>query len=28
LFGVNDDFRLVRLPGSTAYIKGEHSKAG
>jgi chemotaxis protein methyltransferase CheR len=28
LFGVNDDFRLVHLPGSTAYIKGEPMQAG
>jgi chemotaxis protein methyltransferase CheR len=23
LYGVNDDFRLVHLPGATAYVKGE-----
>lgn len=28
LYGVNDDFRLVHLPGATAYVKGEHSQAG
>jgi chemotaxis protein methyltransferase CheR len=28
LFGVNDDFRLVHLPGTTAYVKGERSPAG
>ena len=25
LFGVNDDFRLIHLPGATAYVKGERS---
>ena len=25
LFGVNEDFRLVHLPGATAYVKGEPS---
>jgi chemotaxis protein methyltransferase CheR len=25
LFGVNDDFRLVHLPGATAYVKGERT---
>jgi chemotaxis protein methyltransferase CheR len=28
LYGVSDDFRLVHLPGSTAYIKGERQSAG
>ncbi len=28
LYGVNDDFRLVHLPGATAYVKGERSLAG
>ncbi len=28
LFGVNDDFRLVHLPGATAYVKGERTPAG
>ena len=28
LYGVNDDFRLVHLPGTTAYVKGEHETAG
>jgi chemotaxis protein methyltransferase CheR len=28
LFGVSDDFRLVHLPGATAYIKGERTQAG
>jgi chemotaxis protein methyltransferase CheR len=28
LYGVTDDFRLVHLPGSTAYVKGERSLAG
>lgn len=28
LFGVSDDFRLVHLPGTTAYVKGERSPAG
>ncbi len=28
LFGVNDDFRLVHLPGTTAYVKGERAPAG
>lgn len=28
LFGVNDDFRLVHLPGATAYVKGERALAG
>ncbi len=28
LFGVNDDFRLVLLPGATAYVKGEPSPPG
>jgi chemotaxis protein methyltransferase CheR len=23
LFGVNDDFRLVHLPGATAYVKSD-----
>jgi len=28
LYGVNDDFRLVHLPGATAYVKGERVPAG
>ncbi|HEX4782745.1 MAG TPA: protein-glutamate O-methyltransferase CheR [Candidatus Sulfotelmatobacter sp.] len=28
LYGVNEDFRLVHLPGATAYIKGDRVKAG
>jgi chemotaxis protein methyltransferase CheR len=28
LFGVCDDFRLVHLPGATAYIKGERTQGG
>jgi len=28
LYGVTDDFRLVHLPGATAYVKGERSPAG
>jgi chemotaxis protein methyltransferase CheR len=28
LYGVNDDFRLVHLPGTTAYVKGERAPAG
>jgi chemotaxis protein methyltransferase CheR len=28
LYGVSDDFRLVHLPGATAYIRGERSSAG
>ncbi len=28
LYGVTEDFRLVHLPGATAYIKGERSLAG
>jgi chemotaxis protein methyltransferase CheR len=28
LYGVSDDFRLVHLPGATAYIKGERTPAG
>jgi chemotaxis protein methyltransferase CheR len=28
LYGVNDDFRLVHLPGATAYIKGERPPVG
>lgn len=28
LYGVSDDFRLVHLPGSTAYIKAEATPAG
>jgi len=27
LYGVNDDFRLIHLPGATAYVKGERSLA-
>jgi chemotaxis protein methyltransferase CheR len=26
LYGVSDDFRLVHLPGSTAYVKGERTR--
>jgi chemotaxis protein methyltransferase CheR len=28
LYGVSDDFRLVHLPGATAYIKAERSQTG
>lgn len=28
LYGVNDDFQLVHLPGATAYIKGQRTQAG
>jgi chemotaxis protein methyltransferase CheR len=28
LYGVNDEFRLVHLPGCTAYVKGDRSQAG
>jgi len=28
LFGVSEDFRLVHLPGATAYVKGERTPAG
>ena len=28
LYGVTDEFRLVHLPGATAYVKGERSPAG
>ena len=28
LFGVSDDFRLVHMPGATAYIRGERAAAG
>lgn len=28
LYGVNDDFRLVHLPGATAYVKGDRLQAG
>lgn len=28
LYGVTDDFRLVHLPGATAYLRGERSVAG
>ena len=28
LYGVSDDFRLVHLPGATAYIKGERTQGG
>jgi len=28
LYGVNDDFPLVHLPGATAYVKGERSLPG
>jgi chemotaxis protein methyltransferase CheR len=28
LYGVNDEFRLIHLPGATAYTKGERTRAG
>lgn len=28
LYGVNDDFRLVHLPGATAYVKGDRVQVG
>ena len=28
LYGVNEDFRLVHLPGATAYVKGERALGG
>lgn len=28
LYGVSEDFRLVHLPGATAYVKGERTQAG
>jgi chemotaxis protein methyltransferase CheR len=28
LYGVNDDFRLVHLPGATGYIKGNRTQGG
>jgi len=28
LFGVSEDFRLVHLPGATAYVKGEGMATG
>ena len=28
LYGVTNEFRLVHLPGATAYVKGERSPAG
>jgi chemotaxis protein methyltransferase CheR len=28
LYGVSDDFRLVHLPGATAYVKGERPQVG
>jgi len=28
LYGVSDDFRLVHLPGATAYVKGDRSQGG
>jgi chemotaxis protein methyltransferase CheR len=28
LYGISTDFRLVHLPGATAYVKGERSPAG
>jgi chemotaxis protein methyltransferase CheR len=28
LFGVSEDFRLVHLPGATAYVKGERAQKG
>jgi chemotaxis protein methyltransferase CheR len=28
LYGVTDDFRLVHLPGATAYVKGDRTRVG
>jgi chemotaxis protein methyltransferase CheR len=28
LYGVNDQFRLIHLPGATAYVRSDHSEAG
>jgi chemotaxis protein methyltransferase CheR len=28
LYGVNDEFRLIHLPGATAYVKGERAAPG
>lgn len=28
LYGVNDEFRLIHLPGATAYVKGDRAQAG
>jgi|SRR3974390_982057 len=28
LYGVSDDFRLIHLPGATAYVKGDRAQAG
>ena len=28
LYGVNEDFRLIHLPGSTAYVRAERAKPG
>jgi len=28
LYGVSEDFRLVHLPGATAYVKGERVRPG
>ena len=28
LYGVSDEFRLVHLPGTTAYVKGERLPPG
>jgi len=28
LFGVNEDFRLVHLPGTTSYLKAERAPLG
>jgi chemotaxis protein methyltransferase CheR len=28
LYGVNDDFRLIHLPGATAYVKGDRTPVG
>lgn len=28
LFGITDEFRLIHLPGATAYIKGERTQPG
>jgi len=28
LYGVNDQFRLIHLPGATAYVRGDHGEKG
>ena len=28
LYGVNDQFRLIHLPGATAYVRSDHAEAG